>query len=141
MAFSSEILLRKSIRDQLVASPQLLARLGGPHVYDEAPRGKAAPYIVFTQGEMRDWSTMTETGAEHLIVLEVWSQKPGAREALEIAGLVADLLHEAALPMATARCVHARISSVETLRQNANRFVRARIRLRALVETDQQNGD
>lgn len=141
MPFSSGIALRKSIRDALVASEPLLARLGGPHVYDEAPRNKAAPYVVFTQGEVRDWSTMTETGAEHLVVLEVWSQTPGAREALEIAGLVADLLHEAALPMAFARCVHARIASVETLRQNDNRFVRARIRLRALVETDQPNGD
>jgi nucleotide-binding universal stress UspA family protein len=136
MAFSSELSLRAAIRARLLASAPLLARLGGSHVYDEAPRNSRPPYIVFTQGEMRDWSTMTETGAEHLVVLEVWSDKPGAREALEIAGAVADLLHDEQLPLAGATCVHARIASVETLRQNANRFVRARLRLRALVETN-----
>lgn len=136
MPFSSEIALRGAIRERLIASPQLLARLGGPSVHDEAPRNTPAPYVVFTQGEVRDWSTMTDSGAEHLIVLEVWSDRPGAREALEIAGLVADLLHEAPLPLAGAHCVHARIASMETLRQNENRFIRARIRLRALVETN-----
>lgn len=134
MAFSTEISLRKAIRDSLLADATLVAKLGGPHVYDEAPRSQGGAYVVFTQGEARDWSTMTEQGAEHLLTLEVWSQKVGAREALEISGRVADILHEAPLPMTGATCVHARIISVQTLRQNANRFVRARIRLRALVE-------
>lgn len=134
MAFSTEVKLRKSIRESLLANPGLISRLGGPHVYDEAPRNQNGAYVVFTQGETRDWSTMTEEGAEHLLTLEVWSPKTGAREALDIASLVADLLHGAPLSMTDATCVHARIISVETLRQNANRFVRARIRLRALVE-------
>ncbi len=134
MAFSTEVKLRKAIRDALIADATLAAKLGGPHVYDEAPRNQGGAYVVFTQGEARDWSTMTDQGAEHLLTLEVWSQKSGAREALEISGQVADILHEAPLPMTGASCVHARIISVETLRQNANRFVRARIRLRALVE-------
>lgn len=141
MTFSTEIALRRAIRDRLLASAPLTERLGAPKVHDEAPRNARAPYIVFTQSEARDWSTMTEQGAEHLVALEVWSEKPGAREALEIAGAVANLLHEADLPLHGARCVHARITSVETLRQNANRFVRARIRLRALVEIEQQNGE
>ncbi len=134
MAFSTETKLRKAIRESLLADTSLISKLGGPHVYDEAPRNQAGAYVVFTQGETRDWSTMTEEGAEHLLTLEVWSPKTGAREALEISGRVADILHEAPLSMTGATCVHARIISVETLRQNANRFVRARIRLRALVE-------
>ncbi|MDP2357142.1 MAG: DUF3168 domain-containing protein [Beijerinckiaceae bacterium] len=134
MAFSTEIKLRKAIRDSLLADALLLSKLGGAHVYEEAPRNQGGAYVVFTQSEARDWSTMTEEGAEHLLTLEVWSQKTGAREALEISGRVADILHEASLPMTGATCVHARIISIETLRQSANRFVRGRIRLRALVE-------
>ncbi len=134
MAFSTEIKLRKAVRESLLADAFLVLKLGGPHVYDEAPRNQGGAFVVFTQGEARDWSTMTEQGAEHLLTLEVWSPATGAREALEISGRVADILHEATLPMTGATCVHARIISVEALRQNANRFVRARIRLRALVE-------
>ncbi len=134
MSFSSEIKLRKAVRDALIGDATILTKLGGAHVYDEAPRGKAGPYIVIAQGETRDWSTMTDEGAEHLLTLEVWSQNSGAREALEIAQRAAQVLQDSSLPMVGATCVHARITSVETLRQNANRFVRARIRLRALVE-------
>lgn len=134
MSFSSEIKLRNAVRDALIGDAAMLTKLGGPHVYDEAPRAKAGPYIVIAQGETRDWSTMSDQGAEHLLTLEVWSQNTGAREALDIAQCASEILQEAALPMAGATCVHARITSVETLRQQANRFVRARIRLRALVE-------
>ena len=133
--FSAEIELRKAIRDRLVADALLVAKLGGPRIHDEAPRNAPAPYVVFAQSEARDWSTMTERGAELLVTLEVWSEKNGAREALEIAGRVADALHESPLPMTGATCVHARIASLETARPGGNRFVRARVRLRALVET------
>lgn len=135
MSFSSEVALRKAVRDVLLADGVLIDLLGGPKVHDEAPRNGAAPYIVFAQSEARDWSTMTEPGAEHLLTIEVWSQKHGAREALGVAGRIADLLHDGALPLSGAACVNAHILSIETLRQNANRFVRARIRLRALVES------
>ena len=136
MSFSTQIALRKAVRDRLLADAPLIAQLGGPRVHDEAPRAQDPPYIVFTQSETRDWSTMTEAGAEHLLTLEVWSQKHGAREALEISGRVADLLDDAPLAVSGAASVHARIVSIETLRQSANRFVRARIRLRALVELE-----
>ena len=134
MTFSIEIGLRKAIRDRLLADAALVAELGGPSVYDEAPREQSAPYIVFTRSEARDWSTMTEAGAEHLLTLEVWSQKNGARQALGIAGDVARLLHDAPPALVGATCVNLRVVSIETLRQNANRFVRARLRLRAIVE-------
>ncbi|MFN3888980.1 MAG: DUF3168 domain-containing protein [Beijerinckiaceae bacterium] len=137
MSFSSEIALRAAIRNALLADAPLTAQLGGPFVHDEAPRDAPAPYIVFARSEARDWSTMTERGAEHLITMEVWSQSKGVREALSIAGRVADLLHEAPLAIAGASCVRMQIQSIETLRQNANRFVRARIRLRALVENEE----
>ena len=137
MVFSNEIGLRKSIRDRLLADSALVAKLGGARVYDEAPREQASPYVVFARSEARDWSTMTEAGCEHLLTLEVWSQKAGAREALDIAGRIADLLQDAPLVMSGAICVNLRVASIETLRQNANRFVRARVKLRVLVETEQ----
>jgi predicted oxidoreductase len=136
MTFSSEIQLRKAIRDGLLANSALVAKLGGARVYDEAPREQASPYVVFARSEARDWSTMTEAGCEHLLTLEVWSQKAGAREALEIAGCIADVLQDAPMALSGATCVNLRVVSIETLRQNANRFVRARLKLRALVETE-----
>lgn len=134
MHLQTEIAFRQAIRQQLLANAPLVSALGGPHVYDEVPRHQSTPYIVLAQSEARDWSTMTETGAEHLLTLEVWSRQHGALEALEIAGQAAALLHDASLTMTGATCAVVRVTSLETSRAHANRFVCARIRLRALIE-------
>jgi hypothetical protein len=136
MTFATGKALRAAVRDKLVGDAALIATLGGAHVYDEAPRNQATPYIIFTQSEARDRSTMTEQGAEHFLTLEVWSKGPGAREALEIVGRVASVLHDAHLAIPGAVCIYARIVSIDTQRQSANRFVRARLKLRALVELE-----
>lgn len=136
MTLAMGIALRAAVRDKLAGDTALVATLGGAHVYDEAPRNQSAPYIVFTQSEARDRSTMTEQGGEHLLTLEVWSEKSGAREALEIAGRIAAVLHDAQLAISGAVCVSARITSIDTQRQSANRFVRARLKLRALIELE-----
>jgi Protein of unknown function (DUF3168) len=134
MILSPAIALRKAMRERLLANAALTARLGAQRVYDEAPRAAPTPYITFTQAQMRDWSTMTDRGAEHFILLDVWSSRPGAFEALEIAALVASALDDAPLILDEHRLIQLRCLDTQTGRENANRFVRARLRMRAVTE-------
>lgn len=134
MALSAEIALRRALRDRLVADPALIARMGAARIHDEAPRGAQPPYVTFSQAQSRDWSTKTEGGAEHALLLDVWSSRPGAREALEIAALVAAALDDAPLALADHHLVSLRVTQIDTARQNDNRFVRSRLRLRAITE-------
>ena len=134
MTVAHEAALRKAVRERLLASAPLVARLGGPRVHDPAPRGAPRPYVVFTQSQARDWSTMTERGAEHLLTLEVWSEAPGVREALDVAGLVAGALHDAPLSLPGAACALLRVLDAQTARESGGRFTRCRLRVRALVE-------
>ena len=134
MTFAHEIALRKAVRDRLLANAALVARLGGQRIHDQAPRGAPTPYVVVAQSQVRDWSTMTERGGEHLLFLDVWSQPPGAREALEIMALIADALNDAQLTLPGATCVLVRVLDTQTTREVGGRFARGRLRVRALVE-------
>jgi hypothetical protein len=126
--------LRAAVFQRLVADAPLIARLGAARIYDEAPRGAPTPYVSLAQSRTRDWSTMTERGDEHALTIDIWSTRPGAREALEIASLVANALDDAALALTDHALVNLRVLDVEAARENAGRFTRARLRLRAVTE-------
>ena len=136
MILSAGIALRKAMRERLLANAALLARLGAQRVYDEAPRAAPTPYVTFTRVQSRDWSTMTDRGSEHFLTLDVWSSRPGAYEALELAALVAAELDDAPLTLDGHRLISLRCLDTETGRENANRFVRARLRMRAVTEAN-----
>ena len=133
MSASAEIALRKAVRACLGADAALAA-LVGARIYDGAPRTASMPYVTGGDARLRDWSTASDHGAEHLLTLEVWSAQPGAREALAIADLVSRLLDGAALTLDDHRLIDLRFVSLETRRDGNGRFARASLRLRAITE-------
>ena len=131
---SPVIALRKAIRLQLTGDAALVAKLGGPNVFDEAPREAIPPYVAFGDSSLRDLSTSTDRSAEQFAVLNVWSLQRGLREALDIADRVAALLDDAALALDGHRLVNLRLVSLETKREGSGRFARASLRFRAVTE-------
>jgi hypothetical protein len=126
--------LQKSIHGALTAEAALGALLGGPRIYDDVPRGAEFPYITFGQSTARDWSTGTEAGSEHTIVLNVWSRAAGEREAHLIMAAVREALHEAELAVAGHRLVNIRHEASEALRDPDGETFRGVIRFRAVLE-------
>ena len=134
MSASATFALRKAIHARLVADAALLALLGGARVYDEAPRGTEPPYVTFGDARTRDWSTASDQGAEHFVVLEVWTQHRGAGAALTIAARIEKLLHDATLTLEDHRLINLRFEQIESRRENQGRFARASLRFRAVTE-------
>ena len=134
MSASPVIALRKAVRAVLLADAALLAALGGPSVYDEAPREAGPPYIAYGDSLARDWSTASDRGAEQFLVVEVWSVQRGLREALDLAARVTALLDDQALALEGHRLVNLRLVAMETRRELNGRFVRASMRFRAVTE-------
>ena len=132
---SPVIALRKAIRLQLTGDAALVAKLGGPNVFDEAPREAIPPYVAFGDSSLRDLSTSTDRSAEQFAVLNVWSLQRGLREALDIADRVAALLDDAALALDGHRLVNLRLVALETKREGNGRFARASLRFRAVTES------
>ena len=126
--------LQAAVFGALSGDPGLVALLGGPHVFDGAPRNAAAPYVHFGEAAERDWSTATEAGAEVGFALVAWSRQGGRSEALLIADRVRALLHDAVLPIEGWRVVNLRHLGTETGRVEKPEGRRATARFRARLE-------
>lgn len=123
-----------AIHQRLSGNAALTAIIGADGVRDRlSPRPKL-PCIVFGELEARDYSTSTESGEEHFLTLEVWSDGEGRREAQQIAGLVHDLLHDAALGLDGAVLVSLLRMSMRTRREPKTKIYLTEMRFRAVTE-------
>ena len=108
--------------------------LGGAHVFDKVPRAQRAPYIAFAEGELADWSTATEDGAEHLVVLLAVSDMPGRKEVIALAEGVRDVLDNAALILSDHHLVNLQFGSFSVRRNKDGDGYTATVRFRAVTE-------
>jgi predicted oxidoreductase len=134
MSTSSVTALRKAIHVKLAGASALVAALGGTKVFDEAPRNVDAPYVTFSDTQVRDWSSSLSRGAEHLFVIAVWSAERGTKEAIEIGNSVIALLDDAMLDLDGYKLVNLRFVQFETKREANGRFARVNLRFRATTE-------
>lgn len=134
MSASAVIALRKAALAALTADAVLADRLGDPRIYDEAPRATRTPYLTLGDASARDWSTSSDRATEQFLVIHVWSEHRGLREALDLAADAQRILDDANLALESHRLVSLRFISLETRRDNNGRFARASLRFRALTE-------
>jgi predicted oxidoreductase len=134
MTTSPVTALRKAIHAKLTAASALVAALGGTKIFDEAPRNIEAPYITFSDTQVRDWSSSLSRGAEHLFVIAVWSAERGTTQAIEIGNSVIGILDDAMLDLDGYKLVNLRFVQFETKREANGRFARVNLRFRATTE-------
>src|ERR1700744_6726135 len=90
--------LQQAIFATLCASDEIKDVVADPpRVFDAPPRGVAFPYIVIGDDTESDWSTATDAGSEHALVIHVWSRADGRMEAKLVADAVRDELAGAEL--------------------------------------------
>lgn len=126
--------LQSAIHQRLTGDAGVTALLGGPHVWDHVPRGAAHPFVTIGVSTERDWSTGDDTGAEHILTLNIWSRAPGRREADSIAAAVRHALHDQALTLTGFRLVNLRHELTEVRRDVPAEMYRGTVRLRAVTE-------
>jgi hypothetical protein len=131
---SSSWALQQSIFARLTADAALTTLLGGPRVHDEVPQASPFPYISFGHSLVRDWSTGSEDGSEHVVTLHVWSQGKGKKEAHEIMDAVRSALHDQALSLAGHRLVNLRHELSEARREPDGDTTHGIVRYRAVTE-------
>ncbi|KAB1085778.1 DUF3168 domain-containing protein [Neorhizobium galegae] len=126
--------LLQAIHQTLASDAALAAIVGADGIRDRLlPRAKL-PCVVFGEMETRDFSTASEAGEEHLLVLEIWSDGEGRRQAQKVASLVHGLLHDAALPLDGAVLVNLLQVGTRTRREPKTKFYLAEMRFRAVTE-------
>ncbi len=131
---SSSWALQKSIYATLVGDAAVIGLLGSARIYDDTPQRSAFPYLTLGQSTLRDWSTGSEDGDEHLLTVHVWSRADGRHEAHEIMQALRDALHERALSLDGHRLVNLRHELSEARREPDGETYHGIVRLRAVTE-------
>ena len=126
--------LQQAIFARLTTLAPLTALLGGPRIYDDVPQPVAYPYITFGQSILRDASTSTDPGDEHLITLHVWSRGRGRAETLGIIDLLRSALHNQPLTLAGHHLVNLRADYADARRDPDGETLHGTLRLRAVTE-------
>jgi hypothetical protein len=126
--------LQKSVHAALVSHAPLTSLLGGPRVYDDVPRGADYPYLTIGESTLRDWSTGSEEGHEHILTLHVWSRAAGRAETHEIMGVLRSAMHEAALTVSGHRLVNFRHELSDARREADGETYHGVVRYRAVTE-------
>lgn len=126
--------LQQAIYQALTNDGPLVALLGWARVWDDVPERAAFPYVTFAAGSERDWSTGSGAGAEHAVVLHVWSRAGGRKEAQEIVAAVRAVLHEAALTLTGHRLINLRHEASDVRRDADGETYHGIVRLRAVTE-------
>ncbi len=126
--------LQKSIHAALSGTGALSALLGGPCIYDDVPRGVEFPYVTLGESTVRDWSTGSEDGQEHVVTLTVWSRANGEREVHQIMAVIRTALHDVALTVAGHRLINLRQDFSDARRDADGETYRGLLRYRAVTE-------
>ena len=134
MPTAASAALRAAVHDALAADAALTALLGGPKVYDEPPRTAAFPYVTLGETRIADFSTGTESGAEHQLTLHAWSRQGGHKEAHLIAGALLAALDDAPLALTDHTLVNFRFAVADVRREADGRTYHALVRFRAVTE-------
>ena len=127
--------LQEAVYAELSASADLQSVLGDPpRLYDAVPRAALFPYAVIGDGQQNDWSTATEQGSEHILMIQVWSRGQGHREAKQIAETIRAALDGAALAISGQTLIDLRFQSADYARQGDGETWRAALKFRAVTE-------
>jgi hypothetical protein len=111
-----------------------LGALVGDRIYDAAPRNAVFPYVSIGQANVADWSTGTEAGAEHTLVLHTWSRVAGKKESYAIGAAVESVLHDASLALDGHHLVNLRFEFAEVTRDRDGITYHGVARFRAVTE-------
>src|SRR5215470_6410382 len=100
--------LQRGICQVLANSSELGSLLSGTRIYDDPPQAASYPFISLGQSMLRDWSTGTEDGAEHLLTLHVWSRAGGKKQVHDIIQAIKSTLHNQPLELVDRELVNLR---------------------------------
>ncbi len=134
MALSASWDLQQSVYNFLINDAVLTSMLGGQSIYDDAPQRASYPYITFGRSSVRDWSTGTDLGKEHVITLHVWSKGGGKRETHEIIDKICEKLHDESLLLTDHDLINLRCEFSEARRTPDGEKYHGIVRYRAVTE-------
>jgi|GEM_PF-1293403 len=132
--------LQRALLAHLSAYQPLGDALGGPNIFDAPPHpssgARSSTYLVIGDESVSAYSTQTTNGAEHEIVLSLWSAIRGYAALKSAMAALYDALEDSPLVLPGGTVVSLRFLTAKTSREGRGRLRRADCRFRLLVEHD-----
>jgi hypothetical protein len=126
-------LLQGALVTALKTDAALVAIVGADGVFDAAPNGRPAPYVVIARHDVVQRDGDETPGQEHRMLLHCWGDQPSRRRALDMAErVVVVALGFAATGITVTHRDHVR---TETAIDRDTGLARAAVGLRFLSET------
>jgi hypothetical protein len=106
-------LLQGDLVSALRADAALTAIVGADGVFDAAPKGRPAPYVVIARHDVLQRDGDGTPGQEHRLLLHCWGDQPSRRQALDMAERVVAVAAEfAATGLTVTHREHVRTETV-----------------------------
>ena len=134
MAAAASWALQRSIYQALTSSSDLTSLLGGARIYDDPPQAASYPFVTLGQSMIRDWSTGTEDGVEHILTLHVWSRAGGKKQVFDVIEAIKDVLHDQPLLLADHYLINLRHEFSEARQDPDGDTFHGIVRYRAVTE-------
>lgn len=134
MAHMAAYELQRAIFAKLSATSALVTRLGGARIYDDVPLKPDYPFISFGAHVEKDWSTGSERGSEHTVLVHVWSLAKSREEVTTLMELARNSIAEMPAPLTGHRLVSIRHEQSDIEREDTASRLKGTIRFRALIE-------
>ena len=115
MSVDALLPLQKAIYAALVADTPLMAVAQG--VYDFVPQESTYPYVTIGDDDYKWWGAMGLDGGEYVVQVDVWSQAEGRSECKTLLGLVAAVLHNGSLTVASNTHISTRLQFQDTIKE------------------------
>lgn len=115
------------------------AALLGDRIHDAAPpfgpdAGAEGLYLTLGDETVADWSTASDRGARHRVVLTVHAPRRGFAEAKQAAAAVGDVVLGGNLALSRGRVVNTRFAGARTRRAEADQLREVELRFEITVE-------
>ena len=132
--------LQQALLSHLLAYQPLTEALGGPNIHDAPPHpsssARADTWLVIGDESVSAFSTQTTSGAEHEIVLSLWSAVRGYASLKAAMAALYDALEDSPVTLPGGTVIALRFLAARTSREARGRLRRADCRFRLLVEHD-----
>lgn len=125
--------LQRAVHAALVTDAAVAALIGD-RVFDAAPRGTTYPYVTLGEARATDWSTGTESGAEHRLAVHVWSRSRGKAECWALLAALRAALDEAGLTLDGHALVSLRIATEQVGQERDGITWHGTAQIRAVTE-------
>ena len=134
MSMTSFWPLQKALYVKLISHTEVIESLGSARLYDEVPATAIYPYAIFGAASSMPLGTDERESAEHVLTLEVWSQRRGSGQTKKILSALVNALEEESVTLSEVTLVDLQVTKMTCEWDEEDLLTKGSLTLRAVTQ-------